>query len=155
MGFSETRSRWCLLRIERKKLQWQSTWMLVRVISLMEHFLQNLGTSSAHVDVGQICCVLDDVSMIILIKYWRKKSAVHTATSQNSLRKRSSKQNPRDKFRSLECCSMTTERVICGAPAVSTYITQSFSMMSIVDSVRKNSELLIWKVRKNERQLEA
>ena len=53
----------------KEKFQWQSTWMLVGVISLMEHFLQNLGTSSAHVDVGQICCVLDDVSMIILIKH--------------------------------------------------------------------------------------
>ena len=57
----------------KEKFQWQSTWMFVRVISLMVHFLPNLGTSSAHVDVGQICCVLDDVSMIIPIKHWRKK----------------------------------------------------------------------------------
>ena len=28
---------------------------------------------SVHIDVGQICCVLDDVFMIILIKLWRKK----------------------------------------------------------------------------------
>ena len=43
------------------------------VTSLMEHFLRNLGTSSTHTDVGQICCVVDDVSMTIFIKHWRKK----------------------------------------------------------------------------------
>ena len=33
----------------------------------------NLGTSSVHVDVGQICSVPDDVFMIIFITLWRKK----------------------------------------------------------------------------------
>ena len=37
----------------------------------MERFLQNPGTSSARIDVGQICCVVHDVFMIILIKPWR------------------------------------------------------------------------------------
>ena len=39
----------------------------------MERFPQNLGASSAHIDVGQICCVPDDVFVIILTKLWRKK----------------------------------------------------------------------------------
>ena len=32
-----------------------------------------LSSKSCHIDVGQICCVPDDVFMIILIKHWRKK----------------------------------------------------------------------------------
>ena len=43
------------------------------VVSLMERSLQNLGTSSVHIDVGQICSVPDDVFMTILIDPWRKK----------------------------------------------------------------------------------
>ena len=43
------------------------------VALLMECFLQNPGSSSAHIDVGQTCCVLDDVIMITLIKRWRRK----------------------------------------------------------------------------------
>ena len=35
--------------------------------------LQNPDASSVHIDVGQICCVPDDVFMIILIKHWRNK----------------------------------------------------------------------------------
>ena len=38
------------------------------VASLMEASLRNPGTSSVHIDVGQICCVLDDVFMLVLIK---------------------------------------------------------------------------------------
>ena len=54
------------------------------VASLMERSLQNLGTSFAHNDVGQNCCVLEDVFMIILIKLWRKKRrSTHTAIGQN------------------------------------------------------------------------
>ena len=36
-------------------------------------FLQNPGSSSAHIDVGQICCVSDDVFIITLIKRWKEK----------------------------------------------------------------------------------
>ena len=60
-------------RVERAVSQWQNTRMSVGVASLMELFLQNPGTPSVHIDVSQICFVLDDVLMIILIKLWRKK----------------------------------------------------------------------------------
>ena len=43
------------------------------VASLMDFFFQNPGSSSVHIDVGQICCVLDDDFMITLIKRWRRK----------------------------------------------------------------------------------
>ena len=43
------------------------------VTSLMEICLQSPGTLSVHIDVGQICCVPDDVFMIILTKHLRKK----------------------------------------------------------------------------------
>ena len=43
------------------------------VIALMEISLQNRGTSSVRVDVGQNWRVPDDVFMITLIKRWRKK----------------------------------------------------------------------------------
>ena len=46
------------------------------VISLTEVSLRNPGTLSVHIVVGQICCVPDDVFMIILIKDW-------TATRQD------------------------------------------------------------------------
>ena len=47
--------------------------MSVGVTSLTESFLQNPGTLNVRIDVGQICCVPEDVFMIILIKHWRKK----------------------------------------------------------------------------------
>ena len=53
------------------------------VTSLMESFLQNPEKKSVHIDVDQICCVPDDVFMIILIKQ-RKNVAVHTSTLQDS-----------------------------------------------------------------------
>ena len=43
------------------------------VTSLMEVSRQNHGTLSVRIDVGQICCVPDDVFMITLIECWRKK----------------------------------------------------------------------------------
>ena len=42
------------------------------VISLMAVSLQNPGTWSVHIDVGQTCCFPDDVFMIILIELWKK-----------------------------------------------------------------------------------
>ena len=72
-GFDESWSWRCFLRVERTASQWQNTWMSVGVTSLMERSLQNPGTSFARIDVGQICCVHDDVFMIILIKLRKKK----------------------------------------------------------------------------------
>ena len=46
-------------------------------------FSKILRKKSVHIDVDQICCVPDDVFMIILIKQ-RKNVAVHTATLQDS-----------------------------------------------------------------------
>ena len=51
--------------------------------------LQNPGTSSARIDVGQICSVLDDVFMIVLIKPWRKKRGSTQRTWSGQLQKRS------------------------------------------------------------------
>ena len=53
------------------------------VISLVEVSLQNPGILSVHIVVGQICCVPDDV-LIILIKRWRKKqySTHHNSSRQ-------------------------------------------------------------------------
>ena len=53
------------------------------VISVMEVSLRNLRTLSVHIDVGQICFVPDVVSMITLIKRWRKKRC---STHRNSSR---------------------------------------------------------------------
>ena len=39
-----------------------------RVATLVEASLPKPGTSSVLIDVGQICCVLDDVFMITFIK---------------------------------------------------------------------------------------
>ena len=78
VGFDESWS-WCSGRTHG--CQW--------VASLMERFLQNPGTSSAHIDVGQIRCVLDDVFMIILIKLWRKKRCNTHRNWSKQLQKRS------------------------------------------------------------------
>ena len=40
----------------------------------MERSLQNPGVSFVRIDVGQICCVHEDVFMIIFIKLGTKKS---------------------------------------------------------------------------------
>ena len=50
----------------------------------MERSLQNPGTSFVRIDGGQICCVPDDVFMIILIKIRKRNVAVHTRIGQNS-----------------------------------------------------------------------
>ena len=73
VGFDESWSWRCLLRVERNCFAVVEHMDVSGVTSLMERFLQNPGTLSVHVDVGQICCVPDDVFMIILIKHGRKK----------------------------------------------------------------------------------
>ena len=45
VGFDESWSWRCLLRVERTVSQRQNTWMSVGVTSLMERSLQNPGTS--------------------------------------------------------------------------------------------------------------
>ena len=47
------------------------------------------GRTPAHIDVGQICCVLDDVFMITLIKCWRKKRCSTHHNKSRQLQKRS------------------------------------------------------------------
>ena len=59
------------------------------VASLMESFFQNPGTSSVHIDFGQICCVLDDVFMIILIELWKKKRCSTHRNWSKQLQKKS------------------------------------------------------------------
>ena len=68
VGFDESWSWRCLLSVERTV-----SLDVSGVTSLMESCPQDPGTLSVHIDVGQICCVPDDVFMIILIKHWRKK----------------------------------------------------------------------------------
>ena len=68
------------------------------VASLMECFLQNPSSSSAHIDVGQICCVPDDVFMITLIKRWKEKRCSTHRNLSRQLQKRSRKWNSRNKL---------------------------------------------------------
>ena len=89
------------------------------VASLMECFLQNPVSSFAHIDVGLICCVLDDVFMITLIKCWRRKrcdTRRSWTVAKEIMRVESSKQ-----IRSQTCCSVTIDsKNHLVAPAVST-----------------------------------
>ena len=94
------------------------------VASLMVCFLQNPGSSSAHIDVGQICYVPDDVFMITLIKRWKeKRCSTHVKTVAKEIMKvESSKQ-----IRSQTCCSVTIDsknHLLCQL-----MITQSFKKM--------------------------
>ena len=63
--------------------------VISEVTSLVERFLQNLGTSSARIDVGQIRCVPDDVFMIILVTLWREKRGSTHRNWSKQLRERS------------------------------------------------------------------
>ena len=58
--------------------------MSVEVTSLNEVSLQNLGTLSVHIDVGEMGCVPDDVFMIPSSNAGERHVAVHTATRQYS-----------------------------------------------------------------------
>ena len=81
-----------------EQFQWQNTWNVSGVASLMESFLQKPGTPSAHIDVGQICCVLDDVFMMISIKLWREKPCSTHRNWSQQLQTKSCKWTPRNKF---------------------------------------------------------
>ena len=94
--------------------------MSVGVASLVVCFLEDLGSSSAHIDVGQICDVPDDVFMITLIKRWKRetlqfKPQLVKTVSKEIMKVESSKQN-----RSQTCCSVTIDsKNHLVAPAVS------------------------------------
>ena len=75
------------------------------VTSLMERSVQNRGTSSVRVDVGQICCVLDDVFIIILIK----PDVACTPQLVKTVVKEIMKVESTEQIRSLACCSMTID----------------------------------------------
>ena len=91
------------------------------VASLMERFLQNPGTSSAHIDVGQICCVLDDVFMIILHQTLEKEALQYTPQLIKTVAKEIMKVESSKQIRSQTCCSVTIDsKSHLVAPAVST-----------------------------------
>ena len=91
------------------------------VASLVEYFLQHPGSSSAHIDVGQICCVVDDVFMITLIKLWRTKRLRHTPVLVNTVAKEIMRVESSKQIRSQTCCSVTVgSKNHLVAPAVST-----------------------------------
>ena len=65
----------------------------------MECFFQKPGSSSAHIDVGQTCCFLDDVFMITLIKTLEKETLRYTLQLVKTVAKDIMRQcNPRNKF---------------------------------------------------------
>ena len=100
-----------------------NTWMTVEVTSLNEVSLQNPGTLSVYIDVGQMGCVPDDVFMITLIKRWKETSQctpqLASTVVKEILKVESSKQ-----IHSLACCSMTVDSKSqiqhLVAPAIST-----------------------------------
>ena len=51
---------------------------------------------SFHIDVGQVCCVLDDVSMITLIKRWRRTMLQYTPQLFKTVVEESCKWSPRN-----------------------------------------------------------
>ena len=73
VGFDESWSWRCLPRDERTGFTVVEHLDFSGVALLMERSLPNPGTSFVRTDVGQICCVPEDVVMIILTKLTRKK----------------------------------------------------------------------------------
>ena len=53
------------------------------IISVMDVSLQNPGALSVHIDVGQMCCALDDVFMLFSSNAERN-DAIHSATRQDN-----------------------------------------------------------------------
>ena len=108
----------------------------------MERFLQNPGTSSPRIDGGQICCVLDDVFMIILIKLWRKKRC---STHRKTVAKEIMKVESSKQIRSQTCCSVTIDsKSHLVAPAVSTNdypVTQEDAHRRLVEEEQRALDL--------------
>ena len=71
----------------------------------MERFLQNPGTLSAHIDVGQICCVLDDHSHQTL----EKETSQYTPQLVKTVAKEIMKVESSRQIRSQTCCSVTID----------------------------------------------
>ena len=80
VGFDESWSWRCLLRVGRTVSQWWNTW--TSVTSLMGRFSWY---SSVHIDVGQICCVPDEVFVVFLIQRWRKERCSTHCNSSRQL----------------------------------------------------------------------
>ena len=91
--------------------------------------LENPGTLSVHILVGQIWCVPDDVFMIILIKSWRKNTSQYTPQLVETAVKEIMKVESSKQIHSWACCSMTvdsksqTQHLV--APAISTNIIRT------------------------------
>ena len=95
----------------------------MEVTLLNEVSLQNPGSLSVRIDVGQMCCVPDDVFMITLIKSWKETSQC-TPQLANTVVNEIMKVESSKQIHSLACCSMTvdsksqTQHQV--APAIST-----------------------------------
>ena len=85
----------------------------------MERSLQNPGASFVRIDVGQICCVPDDVFTIILINQTLEKET--SQCTPQLVKTVCERDHEREQIRSLACCSMTIDsKSHLVAPAVST-----------------------------------
>ena len=79
------------------------------VASLMVCFLQNPGSSSAHIDVGQICYVPDDVFTTTHIKRWKEKRCSTHRNFVETVAKEIMKVESSKQIRSQTCCSVTID----------------------------------------------
>ena len=90
------------------------------VASLMECFLQNPGSPSAHIDVGQICCSrrrLHDHSHQTL----EKETLPHTLQLVKTVAKEIMRVESSKQILSQTCCSVTIDnKNYLAAPTVST-----------------------------------
>ena len=126
MGFDESWSWWRFLRVERT-VSVADHLDVSGVASLMECFLQNPGSSSAHIDVGQICPTLEKETL-------RYTPQLVKTVAKEIMRLESSRQ-----IRSQTCCSATIDsKNHLVAPAVS---TDDYPVIQEDDSVKKNSKL--------------
>ena len=80
----------------------------LEVLSLMKVSLQNPGTSSLHIDVGQICCVPDDVIMIIL-QTLKKDMLQYTPQLFKTVVKESWRRSPQNNVIPLVSPAISTE----------------------------------------------
>ena len=121
----------------------------------MECFLQNPDSSSAHIDVGQICCVPDDVFMITLITRWKEKRCSTHAISQDSCKRdHESGILETNSFTDALFKRRLTARITWWLQLCQLIITRSFKKMLIVDYAKKNSKPWSWLLKKNEKQSE-
>ena len=114
MGFDESLSWWC-----ERTVSVAEHLDVSGVASLMECFLQNPSSSSAHIDVGQTCCVLglhDHSHQTLEKETLRYTPQLVKTVAKEIMRVESSKQ-----IRSQTCCSETIDsKNHLVTPAVST-----------------------------------